>query len=128
MEFFSSPKNNIVISEDEVDVALSVLNFNYKLFIGKHVADNAISNIAPVVESAPRFDEEMLDVSPFLGIVISHILKDLIHEANILQEIIVTSTERKNVSERLIKILTPKLLEITHLNLVFPILKKKQLM
>lgn len=107
MEFFSSPKNNIVISKDEVDVALSVLSFNYKLFIGKHVADNAIPNIAPVVESAPRFDEEMLDVSPFLGIVISHILKDLIHEANILQEIIVTSTERKNVSERLIKILTP---------------------
>lgn len=65
MEFFSSPKNNIVISEDKVDVALTVLNFNYKLFIGKHVADNAIPNIALVVESAPRFDEEMLMFLPF---------------------------------------------------------------
>lgn len=50
----------------------------------------------------------MLDMPSISGLVRSHILKELIHEANALQEIISMSTTRKNVCEGIIKMLSPQ--------------------
>lgn len=49
--------------DDEIGVAPSVLNFAYKLFIGKHVGDIVLPTIAFVDETGLNFDEEMLDVT-----------------------------------------------------------------
>lgn len=48
----------------------------------------------------------MLHVKTMYGPVRNHILKELIDEAKVLQEIIITSTMRKGVCESLLKMLS----------------------
>lgn len=48
----------------------------------------------------------MIDVAPLSEVVRSHILKALVHKAKALQEIIFTSTARKNICECIIRMLT----------------------
>lgn len=81
------------------------MNFNYKLFGGKHVPDISLYIVRTVDKSNHVIDEYMLDVAPLSRIARSHIHKTLIHEVNVLQEIIATSTTRKYVCEGLIKML-----------------------
>ncbi|CAI8618001.1 unnamed protein product [Vicia faba] len=72
-------------------------NFNYKLFVRKHVDGFVIHTIADIDETDLGIDEDMLEVAHFSRFVRSHILKALIHEAKMVQEIIDTFTTKKSV-------------------------------
>lgn len=85
------------------------MNFNYKLFAGKHVIDIVLPNILNSDESNIAIGENMIDVFPMLRPIRNHILKVLMQEANALQEIIVTSTNRKGVVGCLIQMQNPKI-------------------
>lgn len=76
----STQKNDIVTSEDEDGAIPCVLKFNYKLFVGKHV--DIVIYIVFIDGIGLNMDEDMLDMTPLFKLVISHILKALIHEAN----------------------------------------------
>lgn len=62
----------------EVGDILSILNFIYKLFVGKHVADIMLHT--PIGEISMNIDEEKIHVTPFSCNVRSHVLKDLNHK------------------------------------------------
>lgn len=79
-----------------------MLNFSYKLFAGKHVLDIVIPNIPNINESDLEFSESVIIVPPMSILVGSHLLKVLMHESKVLQEIIATSTIRKSVVEWII--------------------------
>lgn len=98
-----------------------MLNFCYKLFVGKHGTNIAIPIISPIDETSLGFDEEILDVSPLSGPVRSNILKSLIHEEKALQEVMATYTTRKNVCEGIIKTYC---WIFFYLNILFLVLKK----
>lgn len=83
-----SSKNDLIASKDEYGVISEVMNFNYKLFGGKHVPDISLHNVRTVDKSNQVVDEDMLDVAPLSRIARSHIHKTPIHEVNVLQEII----------------------------------------
>lgn len=63
--------------------------------------------LTSVDETNLSIDEEMINVAPLSGLVRSHILKVLISDAKVLQEIISISFVKKNVCEEVIKMLTP---------------------
>lgn len=93
----SSQNNYIVKSEEVVGVTPSVLNFNYKLFVEKHVIDIVIHTITAIDETSLGIDKDMLNVTPLPRSMRSNILKVLIHKAKAMYEIIVMSIVRKSV-------------------------------
>ena len=60
-------KNDLVTGEDEVGIAHGLLNFNYKLFIGKYVIDYSFPNVVVIDEFGLSSDENMLNVAPMFG-------------------------------------------------------------
>lgn len=88
--------------KDEIWVSPSLLNFSYKLFAGKHVLDIVIPNIPSIDESDIEFGESVIIVPPMSILVGSHLLKVLMQESKVLQEIIATSISRNCVVEWLI--------------------------
>lgn len=86
--------------------APKVLNSNYKLFVGKHVHDISLPNVPVIGESGLVGDKDMPTMEPMFGLVKSHILKELIHDAKALQKFIIISTIRKGFCECLIKMLS----------------------
>lgn len=80
-------------------------NFNYKFLVGKHVPDISHPNVS-IIDKVDLV-EDMLEVAPLFGIVRSHVLNTLIHESKTLQEIISTSSARKEVCEGIINMLSP---------------------
>lgn len=119
----SAQKNDIIKSEDEICITPSVLNFNYKLFVRKHVIDIIIHIVDSIDQSGLGIDEDMLDVTHLFGNVRSHILKVLMHEVKAIQEIIVMYTARKRLLKDSLKYRALKLLEFMCLNLLSLILK-----
>lgn len=119
----SAQKNDIIKSEDEICITPSVLNFNYKLFVRKHVIDIIIHIVDSIDQPGLGIDEDMLDVTHLSGNVRSHILKVLMHEVKAIQEIIVMYTARKRLLKDSLKYRALKLLEFMCLNLLSLILK-----
>lgn len=117
-------KQDIVSVEDEIGVPPSLLNFNYKLFIRKHVPDIVLSNIPHFDEHGLAAGENFLDVSPTYGHVISHLLKVLMQESKVLQEIISTSIIKKGMVEGLILMLNPKVVGMSSTQMVYKMLRK----
>lgn len=84
------------------------MNFIYKLFTKKHVLIIVLPNIPYCDEYDPAGGENVLDVPPIYGNVRSHLLKVLIQEYKVIQEIVATSTTRNGMVKGLIQMLNPK--------------------
>lgn len=85
-----------------------MLNFNYKLFSRKHFLDITLSNVPGIDESGLTVDEHMLGMTPMSEFVKSNILKALIHEVKVLQEVMSHLVRKKGVCEGLINMLSPQ--------------------
>lgn len=90
-------KTDIITTEDEIGVDLSLLNFNYNLFVGKYAPYIMLPNVTGIDESDLAIDKNILDVTPMYRPMRSHILKALLYEAKGLEKIITTSSMRKGV-------------------------------
>lgn len=70
------------------------------------------------------YDEESQEVSYLLGTMRSHILMELIHEKEDIQDIIFMSTAIKNACEVVIKMLTSQYDRTSFGQPIFPNIKK----
>lgn len=96
-------------AKDKISVPLILLNFTYKLFVGKLFHDIILRNIPSFDESDLVTCENVFDVRQLSGFVRNHPLKVHKQEAEDLHEIIITSTTIEGVIEIINQMLSPKL-------------------
>lgn len=61
-------------------ISHELTNFNYKLFIMKHVPRISLPHVFVIDESSLVGKTELLNVVPMVGTLKSHVLKTFIHE------------------------------------------------
>lgn len=85
-----------------------MLNFSYKLCVGKQVPDIAFHNTPHFDEPDIDVGEYVLEVLPTYGPVIIHLIKVIMQKYEPLQEIIATSNSKKGV----IQMMNPKVVSM----------------
>lgn len=78
-------KNDIVIVEDEISVLLSLLNFSFNIFVGKHVPDIILPNFSNFDESDLTAGDNGIEVSIMFEPIRSLILNVIMPESKFLQ-------------------------------------------
>lgn len=84
ISILSGKNNDIITNENKVGVVSDALNFNYNLFIRKHVVGFTLPTIPTNDDFGLDIDEDMLDVALIFWHVGIHILNELVYKVNTL--------------------------------------------
>lgn len=100
--YYPKLMKEFMVNNDRIPHGL--LNFSYKLFVGKYVLEISLPNVTVIDKFGLSGDEDMSKVAYMFMMV--KIRKAPIHEAKDLQKIIVILTTIKGVCEGILKMLS----------------------